>query len=196
MTGIIYCIKQKEKGYDSPIYIGSTKDFHKRKIQHKSDCNNTNTHCYNIKVYQYIRENGGWDNFDMIEIGVVEYETDEELRIEEQKWIEDLGASLNNYRAYLSPKYYNEYCRERDEYQKKYNEENREKINERQKKYYEENRGKIKDYYKENKEKLNKRKNKKFDCPCGGKYTNNGKSSHIKTKKHKTYEKNLNKDLN
>ena len=67
MRGIIYCIKQKEKGYDSPINIGSTKDFNMRKGAHKTIC-----HKSDIKLYQYIRENGGWDNFEMLEIGVVE----------------------------------------------------------------------------------------------------------------------------
>ena len=41
MRGIIYCIKQKGTGYDSPIYIGSTKDFYNRKKEHKhylKDC--------------------------------------------------------------------------------------------------------------------------------------------------------------
>ena len=33
MRGIIYCIKEKDKGYDSPIYIGSTKDFNMRKSE-------------------------------------------------------------------------------------------------------------------------------------------------------------------
>ena len=102
MRGIIYCIKQKEKDYDSPIYIGSTNGFNNRKRLHKHNCYNDKRHEYNYKVYQYIRENGGWDNFDMIEIGVVDYETDDELRIEEQKYIDDLGATLNDRKSYRS----------------------------------------------------------------------------------------------
>ena len=108
MRGIIYCIKESGKGYDSPIYIGSTNDYYKRYIHHKSICN-----IKTIKLYQYIRENGGWDNFEMLEIGVVDYETSEELRKEEQKWIEDLGATLNDIRAYRSSE-------EQKQYQKEY----------------------------------------------------------------------------
>jgi len=102
MRGIIYCIKQKGTGYDSPIYIGSTVNFYNRKRQHKSNCYNTNRIHYNVKLYQYIRDNSGWDNFEMLEIGVVEYETEEELRVEEQKWIDDLGATLNDRKSYQS----------------------------------------------------------------------------------------------
>ncbi len=128
MRGIIYCIKQKETGYDSPIYIGSTKDFKKRKMCHKTNCNNPNSKEYNLNNYQHIRENGGWDNFEMLEIGVIEYETEEELRIEEQKWIDDLGATLNTNKAY-SKNYYKENI-------------DKEKI--RLKKYYETNIDKLK----------------------------------------------------
>jgi len=112
MRGIIYCIKQKEKGYDSPIYIGSTKHFDKRYNDHKSNCNNPKSKYGNIKLYQYIRENGEWDNFEMLEIGVIEYESYEELRKQEQMWIDDLGATLNDVRAYRSIEYTKEYNRQ------------------------------------------------------------------------------------
>ena len=41
------------------IYVGSTCNFTRRKCGHKSDCNNANTSRYNLKVYQFIRTNGG-----------------------------------------------------------------------------------------------------------------------------------------
>ena len=50
---------------------------------------------YNIFVYQFIRENGGWDNFDMILIE--EYECENRLQAEQREryWIETLKAELN-----------------------------------------------------------------------------------------------------
>lgn len=99
MLGIIYCIKEKDKGYDSPVYIGSTTNFYNRKKEHKSNCININSYHYNVKVYQYIRDNDGWDNFEMLEIGFIDYEKDIELRECEQMWIDDLGATLNSYNA-------------------------------------------------------------------------------------------------
>ena len=47
-------------------YVGSTTDFTKRKGHHKRGCNNVNTKCYNYNVYQFIRANGGWDNWTMV----------------------------------------------------------------------------------------------------------------------------------
>ena len=50
-------------------YVGSTNNFPRRKISHKSDCNNSNSDKHNIKVYRYIRANDGYDNwmFDILE---------------------------------------------------------------------------------------------------------------------------------
>ena len=155
MRGIIYCIKQKETGYDSPIYIGSTKDFNMRKGTHKYNCNNPNRKCYNIKLYKYIRENDGWDNFEILEIGAVDYETEEELRVEEQKWIEDLGATLNNDKAYRSKEDRKEYVFGKNiEYREKY-----------------------KEYYK-------KHNNEKIKCECGFIGIKKNMTRHRKSKKH------------
>jgi len=161
MRGIIYCIKEKDKGYDSPIYIGSTKNFTTRNYGHKSDFNNVNCKNYNCKLYLYIRSNGGWDNFEMIEIGYIDYETEEALRQCEQMWIDDLGATLNNIKAYMTQK----------------------EIKERHKKY----KLRKTEYREKNKQKAQE----KFNCECGGKYTRQGKSQHLKMKKHKTFLANL-----
>ena len=50
------------------IYIGSTTDFIRRKNAHKNCCNNEKQKAHNDKKYQYIRNNGGWDCFNMIEV--------------------------------------------------------------------------------------------------------------------------------
>ena len=50
------------------IYIGSTTNFRRRKFTHKSSCHNSKSQNYNQNVYQFIRENGGFNAFDMIEI--------------------------------------------------------------------------------------------------------------------------------
>ena len=49
-------------------YVGHTTDFTKRKYAHKTICNNEKSKSYNFNVYQFIRQNGGWDNWTMIEI--------------------------------------------------------------------------------------------------------------------------------
>ena len=49
-------------------YVGSTTNFTNRKSNHKKCCSNETSRDYNYKVYQMIRLNGGWDNWNMIEI--------------------------------------------------------------------------------------------------------------------------------
>ena len=45
------------------IYIGSSVDLVQRIGKHKYSCNNEKSKDYNYPVYKFIRENGGWDNW-------------------------------------------------------------------------------------------------------------------------------------
>ena len=63
---IIYKIQHINN--DELLYVGHTTNFNKRKYNHKSSVNNEKGNLYNLKLYQMIRENGGWDNFNMIVI--------------------------------------------------------------------------------------------------------------------------------
>ncbi len=49
-------------------YVGHTTEFTKRKYAHKSHCTNNKDKAYNFNVYTFIRANGGWINWKMIEI--------------------------------------------------------------------------------------------------------------------------------
>ena len=70
---------------------------------------------------------------------------------------------------------------------KEYCEDNKEKIKEYQKEYRDNNQEKLieyqKDYREENQEKINE----KLTCSCGGCYTFQNKSRHLKSKKHQLY---------
>lgn len=83
--------------------------------------------------------------------------------------------------------YYQDNKEQLKEYQKQHYQDNREQIKERHKQYKQDNKEAIKElgkqYYQQNKE----RQNKKFTCPCGGKYTHKHKSSHLRSKKHQKY---------
>ena len=61
--GLIYKIAHRYSPY---VYIGSTTNFDRRKYEHKSRCYNKKGEQYNGKIYQTIRELGGWDNFEMV----------------------------------------------------------------------------------------------------------------------------------
>ena len=77
------------------IYIGSTTNFKQRKRQHKECCNNEKSSHHNIKIYNFIRENGGWENWDMILIKNVSCNSKIELNKIEREYYEEYNPSLN-----------------------------------------------------------------------------------------------------
>jgi hypothetical protein len=134
------------------IYIGSTTDMRKRKCCHKTDCNNEISKNYNFNVYQFIRNNCGWDNWDMIEVEKYNAIDGYDARKRERHWIEELKATLNMIIPTRTQKEYHEQNKEKIlEYQKEYNEQNKEYRNKYQKEYYGNNKEKLlenkKEYY-------------------------------------------------
>jgi len=105
------------------IYIGSTTNFTRRKCRHKSDCHNINSKQHNYKVYQFIREHDGFQNWDMVLIENVNCNTKLELHKIERKFIEELQPSLNKQLP----------LRTHEEYNKEYRIKNKEILNESQK---------------------------------------------------------------
>lgn len=57
----IYC---KDKNVKD-LYIGYTTSYTKRKSQHKRECTMDSNKKYNDPLYRHIRNNGGWDNWNM-----------------------------------------------------------------------------------------------------------------------------------
>ena len=76
-------------------YIGSTCNLYKRKSQHKSSCNNEKNNNYNLRVYQCIRANCGWNNWSVIQIEAYSCNSKRELETRERHWFEELKPSLN-----------------------------------------------------------------------------------------------------
>ena len=60
---VIYKICQRND--NDMIYIGSSLNYKRRKAQHKKNVTNRSKKSYHYPLYQYIRNSGGWDNFDM-----------------------------------------------------------------------------------------------------------------------------------
>ena len=83
-------------------YVGSTSNWKQRNIQHKSSCNNPNVKDYNSKKYQTIRENGGWDNFKMVEIGFKKNLTLRQAQKIEEEYRVEHRATLNQVKCYVS----------------------------------------------------------------------------------------------
>jgi len=77
-------------------YVGSTTCLRNRKTQHKTCCNNEKDKKYNFTVYQFIRENGGWNNWEVVMLEEYpECRSGEELLKYEREHMEMLGATLN-----------------------------------------------------------------------------------------------------
>ena len=113
---IFYKIVCKDENIKD-CYVGRTKDLKRRWTEHKNNCNNENRSEYNFKLYQFIRENGNINNWNIIEIEKGEYD-DKDSAIKERFFIEELNANLNTRIPLLT----------RKESQKKYQENNIEKI--------------------------------------------------------------------
>ena len=160
-------------------YVGSTCNWRCRKNLHKSSCNNPNNKEHNSKKYQIIRSNGGWENFKMIEIGFRKNLTLRQAEAIEEEYRVELRANMNTKKCSSGFETAREYCAN-------YYLENREHLLERKTNYRQENQQQISEYqaiYRlENKEKIIA----KHDCEiCGGKYTQQNKAIHFKSKKHK-----------
>ena len=76
-------------------YIGHTSDFTMRKYKHKSVCNNLNSKQYHHKLYQTIRDNGNWQNWDMFLIETTPMANNFEARKREREILEQHNATLN-----------------------------------------------------------------------------------------------------
>jgi hypothetical protein len=116
------------------VYVGHTTNFINRKAKHKSDCNNPNSKSYNFKIYNSIRNNGGWLHWSMIEIEKFQDCNDiNEASAKERYYYEVFNAKLNT----------NCPGRNNKEYKKEYYLGNKNKIQKNSKYYYENNKNKI-----------------------------------------------------
>ena len=129
----------------SDCYIGHTTDFTKRKSKHKGICNTPQNRNYNMPVYQFIRDNGGFDNFDMVLISTERCENSLEARKREREYVEQLGATLNKYRPFITDE-------EAVDLKKQCYENKKEHYLQKKKEYYEDNKEKLLQDQKERRE--------------------------------------------
>ena len=108
-------------------YVGSTSNFAKRKQQHKQSCLHDTSKAHNFKIYQTIRESGGWDAWKMVEIESRLVKNKRDAEKIEQEWIEKFNADMNSHKAFGG--------NNSQEYFKNYAIENCDKIRERKKHY-------------------------------------------------------------
>jgi len=154
-------------------YVGATTNFNKRKAKHKINCNTEKVENYNLKVYVFIRDNGGFNNWSMIMIEKYSCNDKLESDTRERYWLETLGATLNTQIPSRKIKEYQKDNAERlAEYQVDYRAVNKEQIAEKKQDYYEKNKDKV---------------NKKIICECGSIIIKRIKNTHYKSQKHLNY---------
>lgn len=175
---VIYHIRSIET--KQVIYVGSTTQFTQRKSKHKHSCNTEKHKDFNRPVYCYIRDNGGFNNFEVLPITFLNLENKTQLFIEEQNEIDKHSDLKNRYKSYSTEEQTKEriqrktkewrennkdnlknYREKNEESLKEYRKEYRKNHLEQIKKYREENIDKIRKYHREyaqeNKEKLNEK---------------------------------------
>ena len=184
-NGVIYILKHKTDD-TKEFYIGSTINFKKRCWEHKRRCNNQNSKKYNYKVYKYIRENGRWDEWEIILLYDYPCKNKKELHLEEQKAVKEYKSTLNTRIPCRTLKEYYEDNKEKKIQQlKEYRKENKEK-----------NKQKDKEHYEANKEKINKKRKIKINCDiCNAIVRKSEISRHKKSLKCMNYQKSLVEEL-
>jgi len=165
--GIIYIIKCKDKNIKD-CYIGSTTNLKQRIKSHKK-CENDNR-----KVYQFIRNNGNFDNFyfEILEDDI-EFNNKKELYKIEKYYIDEFKSNLNMYSAYKSKEDHKEYKKQYYKVNKNYYNNNKEKIKEQAKRY--------RDLHKSI---ISEKRKIKVNCECGSKVQKYDLNKHKKTLKH------------
>lgn len=166
-VGLIYKIVCNDLNVKE-CYVGSCQAFRARKTGHKHACCNENNEKYNLNVYQFIRANGGWNNWSMLQIETIMFREKRELLTRERYFIETLGATLNRQIP----------TRTQQESKKAYYEANKTQINEKDKAYREANRIEI-----------NEKAKELVLCECGKSSTKCNISRHKISKQHKQYQK-------
>jgi len=101
-------------------YVGHTVNFITRKSKHKHSCNTEKEQSHHFKLYQTIRDNGGWDNWRMIVIESRLVKDKREAERIEQEFMDKLQTDMNTRRSY--------YTEDPNNYQSKYYQEHKEEV--------------------------------------------------------------------
>ena len=185
--GKIYCLKSCQT---NDIYYGSTADtLYKRLSCHKRDYKAYLKGIYHyVSSYEIVKYNDCYielfENYPCL--------NRDELRQREGEIIKS-NKCVNKCIPGRTNK---EYCEDNKdkiaEHKKQYREDNKKQFAEQKKEYYEDNKNtiieKTKAYYEKNKDTILEKLKEKFECECGGKFTHQNKSTHLKTVKHQNYE--------
>ena len=182
---VIYKICCKDKDI-TEVYVGHSTNLSSRKYKHKSGCYNENDTVYYTYVYEFIRDNGGQDNWELIKLYDFPCLSHKEASIEEKNCCKKIGPELNLQNPYRT-------LEEKKEQElfltKEWRKNNSEKIKEYQKEHSQKPETKqiVKEWKNKNKDKLKSYRQKYLESEKGMKTT---KEYNEKTReKQKEYSK-------
>ena len=171
------------------LYVGNTTDFTRRKTKHKHCCNNPTSKSYNLKVYEMIRKNGGWDNWEMVLVETYPCKNQNEASAKEREWYENLNANMNVQYPHRTTLEYR--LEKRDiilEQRKIYYNENKEELYRKHRLWDIQHAEEIREYKANwraiNADKIKERYKTICKCECGKEYTLWNKTRHQKSKYH------------
>ncbi len=156
-------------------YIGHTVDFQSRLKNHKCNCHNSSSKEYNHKIYQFIRANGGFENWSVQVIETYNCKNRNEAKQHEQMLIKQHNSSLNTTTPGRTNQEWLKDNREKMiQYRKAYRAENLQYMTQRDTQYYLLNRDQIRE-----------RRKQTVECPyCKCLVQTCVQARHNNTKKH------------
>jgi len=185
----IYKLIHKDDIDNENIYIGSTTNFRLRKCCHKSNSTNEKRKEYTFKVYENIRNNGGWTEWKMLLVEKYPCIDKKEADVRERYWIDFYKSQLNIVIPGRTHKEW--YNNNKEEFAKKckiyYNNKKKE-ILEKVKIYSQNNKEKLAEYQKEynenHKKEISEKRKEKVTCECGCVIRKSNIEQHKRTQKH------------
>lgn len=97
---VIYILRCFDLGI-SESYVGSTVNPTSRKSHHHDCCINEKSPAYNRKLYNFIRDNGGWQNWELVILEEYPECTSKiQKHIRERQVADRMNSTLNINRAY------------------------------------------------------------------------------------------------
>ena len=161
------------------IYVGSSKEFRRRKNYHKRQCNDNTKR----KIYEIIRSNGGWDNWRMVIIEECDetIQTKVQAEMREEEYRVKLKATMNTNRAYLSDEVKKQLQKD---YHKEHYINNLEEVTEKHKNWRDNNPNYFKEWREKNQDKHLGYIHTRITCECGCDTAKQHLARHMKTAKH------------
>ena len=154
-NGIIYKICCRDPTIKDE-YVGSTTNLRQRRSHHRYFAINPDKSSKQQNLYNFIREHGGWDNWQVIQLEAYSCETKAQLLMKEREWFEKCNSTLNACKPGNHAIHPDE-----NSYQRALRQEDPEGYNERHRQYYKPEQKR--DYYERNREEILRKAKIRYD---------------------------------